>query len=306
MVNEAGCGLALPLLSPFSKGGWGIFQLVIGYWSSVTYHFSHQKPTAPRRASGDVAPLLQSPSAKGGGAPSPVRRGIFSASTDVPATGAAITACRCEWHLRRPRGYTLIELLVVITIMGIIAGVAIPKVIGSLYSGKQRSEAFQLVTAIRYAQGMAALQRAPYRLHFDLDNQSYYLSRDQSRSDEFDLNADTLGSMGSLTPPMAEEAAGDGDEDGNNDAGFSAAGRVALFEHDSHQLPTGVSIERIIDGWDEEFVSGTHELILDPKGTSSGARIYLVAERRNSPRYVIRVGANGLCRLTRDTQRRTK
>ncbi|MCX7003348.1 MAG: prepilin-type N-terminal cleavage/methylation domain-containing protein, partial [bacterium] len=69
---------------------------------------------------------------------------------------------------RAARGYTLIELIVVIAIMGIIAGIAVPKVIGSLYSGKQRSEAFQLLTAIRYAQGMAALQRAPYRLHFDL------------------------------------------------------------------------------------------------------------------------------------------
>ena len=210
---------------------------------------------------------------------------------------------------RAASGYTLIELIVVIAIMGIIAGIAVPKVIGSLYSGKQRSEAFQLLTAIRYAQGMAALQRAPYRLHFDLDNQSYYLSRDQSRSDEFELNSDTLGSMGGTTPPLAQEATGDagGESDGSSsNAGFSAAGRVALFDHDTHQLPTGVSIERIVDGWDEAFENGKYELVLDPKGTSNGARIYLVAERRNSPRYVIHVGANGLCRLSRDTQRRTE
>ncbi len=260
-VNEDGRGLALPLLSPFSKRG---------------------------------------------GAPSPACQGIFSASPDVPPTGAPLTAFCSARHLSRNRGYTLIELIVVIAIMGIIAGVAIPRVIGSLYSGKQRSEAFQLLTTIRYAQGMAALQRAPYRLHFDLDNQSYYLARDQSRGDEFELNDDTLGSMGSAIPPLAQEAAAVDDGGGDSNGGFASAGRVALFDHDTHQLPNGVSIERIVDGWDEEFVDGHYELILDHKGTSSGARIYLVADRRNSTPFVIHVGANGLCRLARDTQRRTE
>jgi len=274
---------------------------VNGHWSLVIGHFSQQRAPVPDSAARDVAPLLPSPFSKGGATPVPACRGIFSASPDVPATGAPITRPR-----RAARGYTLIELMVVITIMGIIAGVAIPKVIGSLYSGKQRSEAFQLLTAIRYAQGMAALQRAPYRLHFDLDTQSYYLLRDPSHNDEFELNADTLGTMGSLTPPLAPEATGDEGDGGGSNAGFSAAGRVALFDHDTHQLPTGVSIARIVDGWDEEFVNGQYELLLDPKGTSSGARIYLTADRRNSPCFVIHVGANGLCRLSRDTQHRSE
>ena len=229
----------------------------------------------------------------------PAAAGWRSAPVDFPPVASAA---------RRACGYTLIELVTVIVIMGIIAGVAIPKVVGSLYSGKQRSEAFQLLTAIRYAQGMAALQRAPYRLHFDFDTQSYYLTRDESRSDEFELSADTLGKLGGIeslgmpAAPPPDEFAEEGG--GSSNAGYTAAGRVELFDRDSHQLPTGVSIERIIDDWDEEYTDGSFELLLNPKGTSSGARIYLVAARKNSPRYVIQVGANGLCRLYRDNERR--
>ena len=205
-------------------------------------------------------------------------------------------------------GFSLIELMVVIAIMTIVMGISAPRVIRTLQRGRLRSEANHLVSTLRYSQGMAAIQRATYRIHFDLDKQTYHVTRDAGRGDDFELTEEDLMASGesSLFPgqtarymPGSREDRYSEDEwdEESGTTNRNTAGRVEIFDEESHTLATGIKIARIIDGRGDDFTEGQFDIPMDPKGRALDAAIYLTSGREGDPVYIVEVGANGLAKI---------
>ena len=81
---------------------------------------------------------------------------------------------------RPEASYSIIELMVVLAIFGIVMGGAI---LGfrSLVRSELRSQSSKLAAAIRYSYDRALTTGSFYRLHFDLDAQTYRLERSETR-----------------------------------------------------------------------------------------------------------------------------
>lgn len=194
-------------------------------------------------------------------------------------------------------GFTMLELLVVIMIAIIIAGVAAPRIFGTLATSRLRSETQRLMAAMQYCQGMAALQRTPYRFHFNLDEQCYYVTRDPSKGDDFELEGTgTLGGADGYGRPSLYA----GTRSRGEDAASNSTDRVDIFDSDTHYLPRRVVMLKIVDGRGEEITSGNHSVVLDPKGTAVETAIYLTTDREKDPVYIVRLGANGITEIERD------
>lgn len=77
-------------------------------------------------------------------------------------------------------GYSLIEILVALAVVCLVSGSAIVG-LRSLLKTELRGSATKLAAAIRYSYDRAISTGAFYRLHFNLDEQSYRLERSESR-----------------------------------------------------------------------------------------------------------------------------
>jgi prepilin-type N-terminal cleavage/methylation domain-containing protein len=208
-----------------------------------------------------------------------------------------------------PRGVTMLELIVVIIILSIIMAVATPKIVKSMTVTRMRNEANYLKAAVKYLQGMAALQRVVYTIHIDLDKQSYHVTRGMARSDDFTLTTEDMigGRSDSLFSgdtisylPGVEDTYEDEmflDEDEVIVTNRNIAGRVKIFDEEAHSMPTGIKIIKIIDGRGEEYTEGQYMLSLDPKGYSVDTLIRIGTENEYEPVYSVHVGANGIVRI---------
>ena len=74
------------------------------------------------------------------------------------------------------RGFTLLELAVVLFIMGLVMMIALPY-FGSFQGAALRSEAHRLATRAHYLYDEAGAQKVLLRLNFDLNNNSYFVTR---------------------------------------------------------------------------------------------------------------------------------
>ena len=81
---------------------------------------------------------------------------------------------------RSEAGYTIVELMVALAIIGFVTGGAVMG-FRSLVRSELRSQSSKLAAAIRYSYDRALTTGAFYRLHFDLDAQTYRLERSESR-----------------------------------------------------------------------------------------------------------------------------
>jgi len=82
-------------------------------------------------------------------------------------------------------GFTLIEAVMVVTIMGIVAGMAIPKAGYSTYLAN--SGARVLSTTLSYAQRQAISQQADIRVAFDVANNQIRVHEDRNDDNVIDL-----------------------------------------------------------------------------------------------------------------------
>jgi len=204
-------------------------------------------------------------------------------------------------------GFTMLELIVVISMMAIVLGVSAPRIFKTLYRGKLRSEANTLMSTFMYAQGMAAIQRATYRVNFNIDKQEYHVTRDAGRGDDFELSEDDLTTSGgsSLFPGQSTRYMPDSDDDPiekddywdddeNTSSNRNAAGRVSVLDEETHKLPGEIKILKIVDGRGDEFLEGTFEVPLDPQGRSIDTTIYIGKKEEDSLIYKVHIGADGI------------
>jgi prepilin-type N-terminal cleavage/methylation domain-containing protein len=125
---------------------------------------------------------------------------------------------------RCPSGFSLVELLIVITVMGIVAALAMPSVNPGTHERLQG--AAQVIAGdLAYARGLAVANNSSYRFTFDTKNNRYTLahsgvnaafnvlppspfhsSADSPTQDIFDLN--TLPSLGGGAQLCADGTAG--------------------------------------------------------------------------------------------------
>ena len=215
------------------------------------------------------------------------------------------------------KGFTLLELIVVVVIIGILAGVSAPKIISSLNAGELISETNHLLTTLRFAQGMSAIQRATYKIKFNLGNseydeekkfvnQSYELVREESKYDIFELTDDDMtsysdGLQSSAMPSKDDFDYKDDDDNQQEDteknvsSNRNLAGSVDIFDENPYPLPMGVKIIKIVDVLDDfEVTEGEFTIPFNPKGQSYETYIYLKSSSKNSATYIVHVNMNGI------------
>ena len=72
-------------------------------------------------------------------------------------------------------GFTLLELTVVLFIVGLLLTIAFPY-LGNVSGARLDATARRLAATVRYLSGEAALHNRPYRLNYDLDKHSYWVT----------------------------------------------------------------------------------------------------------------------------------
>lgn len=209
----------------------------------------------------------------------------------------------------RTYGFTLLEIIVVIAIVAIFLGVATPRFIHTVRFGELRGTAERLVTTIRYAQGMAAIQRAPYRLVINIDNNTFYLARDAVAHDDFAFDeSDLVTPQSSLFPGQPMRTTPFSRREDTVDTFFSRedmqtnapGGRVAIFDGETEFIaPRDVSILRVVDARGDIIEEGTHTMTFSPQGMTQETRIYLSFSQDDSVYFIVDVAYNGTSRMYR-------
>lgn len=77
-------------------------------------------------------------------------------------------------------GFTLLELILVMVILSTVLAMAAPSLRGFFGSRKTHDEASRLLALTQYARSQAISEGISYRLNFDTDNRTYWLTSQQS------------------------------------------------------------------------------------------------------------------------------
>ena len=207
----------------------------------------------------------------------------------------------------RSAGFTLIELIIVIVVIGILASMASPNIAKLFVTAQVRQEAQMLTITIKNLQGHAALQKAPYNLTFDFENQSYRSSKGESKYNDFPLSIDDLvgKSADDLRFDSAMDVTTETEHPEYYDNEYAAVTNlrtsVPMYQT-SRRLPPSVKLEFIRDQYDEEYDEDPYTINFDARGNVEPVLIVLSATQKEDLKYIIDVTYTGQVSFRRATE----
>ncbi len=171
---------------------------------------------------------------------------------------------------RNCRGFTLLELIVVLLIIGLIAGLVVPKLTGPLGDLDLKTAAQKISASLRYARSQATAEKTTVVTLFDFEANRLVVT-----------TPDVPSAPGTEGPLPGDGRAADRRPDQPPEGEQGRPGGVKAY-----RLPGGVRLARgETDSGDVQ--SGAMRIVFFPSGGSSGGTITVANERGR--RYRIQV-----------------
>ena len=99
----------------------------------------------------------------------------IGASARRPCPFPGPVPARALWHAT---GVTMLELLVVLSLMGLMAAMAVPMLSGGVSGSELKGAAREVAAGLRFARSDAVATRRETRLVFDLEQRTFRIDRD--------------------------------------------------------------------------------------------------------------------------------